>query len=95
MSGRRVHLQIRGLVQGVSYRASTRAQALSLGLTGWVRNLPNGDVEAVAEGPTEAVEALVRWCRVGPEEARVTSVAVLDEPVERLGERLAGFEVRR
>lgn len=91
MSGRRVHLHIRGLVQGVSYRASTRARALTLGLSGWVRNLPNGDVEAVAEGAPAAVDALVRWCHEGPDEARVESVAVRDEPVQGL----QGFEVRR
>lgn len=91
MSGRRVHLHIRGLVQGVSYRASTRAQALALGVAGWVRNLPNGDVEAVAEGAPSAVDALIRWCRVGPEEAQVSGVAVADEPFEGL----QGFEVRR
>jgi acylphosphatase len=70
----RTHLVIRGLVQGVSYRASARAEALRLQLTGWVRNLPNGDVEALAEGDRTRVEQFVAWCRQGPEEAQVESV---------------------
>lgn len=70
----RTHLVIRGLVQGVSYRAAARAEALRLGLTGWVKNLPNGDVEAVVEGEPKGLEEFVAWCRRGPEEARVESV---------------------
>lgn len=70
----RTHLVIRGLVQGVSYRAAARAEALRLGLTGWVKNLPNGDVEAVAEGDPTRLEQFVAWCHRGPEEARVESV---------------------
>ena len=70
----RIHLVIRGLVQGVSYRASARAEALRLQLTGWVRNLPNGDVEALAEGPRSRLEQFVAWCRRGPDEAHVESV---------------------
>jgi acylphosphatase len=76
MNKRRVHLQIHGLVQGVSYRASARDEALRLGLTGQVRNLRNGDVEAIAEGPAEAVDAFVAWCHHGPDEAQVASVQV-------------------
>jgi len=61
-------------VQGVSYRAYAREEAQRLGLTGFVRNLADGDVEAVAEGESSAVEAFVRWCHSGPVEARVESV---------------------
>ncbi|MBK7858220.1 MAG: acylphosphatase [Archangiaceae bacterium] len=70
----RIHLVIRGQVQGVSYRASARNEALRLKLTGWVRNCPNGDVEAVAEGDARGLQQFVAWCRRGPEEARVEGV---------------------
>jgi len=70
----RAHLVISGLVQGVSYRASARFEALRLNLTGWVRNLPNGDVEAIAEGEPQRIDQFIAWCRRGPEEARVESV---------------------
>ena len=71
---RRAGLRIRGKVQGVSYRESARAEALRLGLTGWVRNLSDGSVEAVAEGAPEALEAFITWCQRGPALARVTQV---------------------
>lgn len=71
---RRVHLRIRGQVQGVSYRASARFEALRLGLTGWVRNLPAGDVEAIAEGSDAQLSAFVAWCEQGPPSARVRGV---------------------
>jgi acylphosphatase len=72
----RAHLQISGLVQGVCYRASCREQATRLGLTGEVRNLPDGDVAAVVEGPRAQVEQLIAWCREGPPGARVAAVQV-------------------
>ena len=80
MGNRRVHLRIRGVVQGVSFRASARDAAGRLGLTGWVRNLGNGDVESIAEGEDKAVEQYVAWCHKGPPEADVETVAVSDEP---------------
>lgn len=73
---RRVRARVRGRVQGVAYRASTRAQAHRLGLAGWVRNLPDGAVELEAEGNAEAVAALLAWCEQGPSLARVTGVDV-------------------
>lgn len=76
MATRTVHLVIQGLVQGVSYRATARDEARARGLAGWVRNLPNGDVEALAQGDAAAVEAFIGWCRQGPDEARVTGVTV-------------------
>ncbi|RMF75805.1 MAG: acylphosphatase [Alphaproteobacteria bacterium] len=73
---KRVHLLVSGKVQGVWYRASTREEAVKLGVTGWVRNLPDGRVEAVAEGSREQLEQLISWCRQGPPAARVDDVTV-------------------
>ncbi len=87
----RVHVFIRGHVQGVFYRASTQRQANALALRGWVRNLPDGDVEAVFEGEQQVVERMLAWCRVGPPNAYVTDVAVRYEPAT--GE-FTGFAVR-
>jgi acylphosphatase len=69
-----------GLVQGVGFRASCARRATDAGLAGWVRNLADGRVEAVFEGPTDAVDALVAWCREGPPFARVTGVTLDVEP---------------
>lgn len=88
----RVHLFIEGKVQGVFFRDSTRQQAEALGVSGWVRNLTDGRVEAVFEGPGDKVREMVAWCHRGPPMARVTGI------VEKDGEReegLRGFEVRR
>ncbi len=75
----RIHAIISGRVQGVFYRASTRDKAVSLGLTGWVRNLPDGRVELVAEGPKDSIDELISWCWDGPTYARVEEVQVQDE----------------
>ncbi len=77
---KRAHLLITGLVQGVSYRASTVEAARRHGLSGWVKNNPNGSVEAVVEGDEEAVKLLIEWCRKGPPLARVEDVLVSWEP---------------
>lgn len=71
---RRVHLLISGRVQGVFYRAHTRDEARRLGLTGWVRNLSDGRVEAVAEGEEEKLKRLIDWCHKGPPGAVVRGV---------------------
>ncbi|ODS36746.1 MAG: acylphosphatase [Candidatus Altiarchaeales archaeon WOR_SM1_86-2] len=76
----RAHVYISGMVQGVFYRASTRDAAKRIGVAGWVRNLPNGDVEAVFEGEKERVERMIEWCRSGPRAARVDDVRVEWEP---------------
>jgi acylphosphatase len=89
---RRVHLRIRGRVQGVWFRESARQEAERLGVSGWIRNLPSGDVEAEAEGPSESVEAFVRWCHRGPPAAHVS--AVDREDAAPTGE-LSSFRVRR
>lgn len=70
------YYRVRGRVQGVFFRASARQEALSGNLTGWVRNLPDGDVEAVACGQLSDLQAFEAWLREGPELARVDSVQV-------------------
>jgi acylphosphatase len=87
----RVRLRITGRVQGVWYRGATEAEARRLGVDGWVRNLPDGSVEALLQGEPAAVRALVDWCRSGPPGARVTEVV---ETVEPAGTDLAGFRIR-
>ena len=72
----RVHMFVSGKVQGVFFRQKTKRQAQSLGIKGWVRNLPDGRVEAVFEGEEEAVKALVEYCHHGPSYARVENVNV-------------------
>jgi acylphosphatase len=86
----RVHVWIAGRVQGVAFRAYTIDEAKLRGVAGWVRNLPDGRVEAVFEGDKAAVEAMIAWCRKGPPAARVSSVEVEWEEPE--GE--SGFGVR-
>jgi acylphosphatase len=81
---------VRGNVQGVFFRDSTRQRAASRGVAGWVRNNPDGSVEAVFEGAPEDVERLVDYCREGPRGARVVRVEVNDEEPEGL----SGFAVR-
>ena len=70
----RFHAVVRGHVQGVSFRYYTIATARTLDLTGWVRNLPNGTVEVVAEGPKVQLDSLVVFLRRGPPEANVSNV---------------------
>jgi len=76
----RLRLRVRGRVQGVWFRESTRLEAEKLGVNGWVRNCPDGSVEAVLEGTPEAVRRLEAWCGRGPTAARVVEVRVSEEP---------------
>jgi acylphosphatase len=76
---KRYHVRISGRVQGVFFRANTCKNARSLGLTGWVRNLPDGRVETVFEGEPENAEAMVAWCRTGTPPARVDHADVAEE----------------
>lgn len=71
-----MHARVTGRVQGVSFRWYTQEQARVMGVTGWVRNEPDGSVLVHAEGEDDAVDALVTWCRTGPSTARVADVAV-------------------
>ena len=74
MNNIRVRLIIEGRVQGVWFRESTRREAVALGVTGWVRNLPDRTVEVLTEGPEQQVKQLVSWCGHGPSAARVDMV---------------------
>ncbi len=76
----RKHVWFRGRVQGVFFRAFTREQAEQLGVKGWVRNLPDGRVEAVFEGTEDAVHELLRRCQEGPPLAHVEGVEIMEEP---------------
>jgi acylphosphatase len=78
----RAHIVVSGRVQGVAFRIATVEEARRLGLEGWVRNLRDGRVEALAEGERPKVEALVAWCRHGPPPARVMDVEVSWEPAQ-------------
>jgi acylphosphatase len=72
----RATVRIRGMVQGVSFRYYTRRTAMQHNVAGWVRNLPNGEVEAVFEGKESDVRQVIDWCREGPSAARVEEVLI-------------------
>lgn len=84
------HYKVSGLVQGVFYRAATRDKANELGLSGWVRNMPDGSVELVARGSEALLDELQSWLWQGPRHAQVTEVAVREAEAESFN----GFEVR-
>jgi acylphosphatase len=86
----RRRVTISGEVQGVFFRETARRKATEAGVAGWITNRPDGRVEAVFEGPAEAVEEIVEFCRVGPTAATVESVDVETEEAEGL----SGFDVR-
>jgi len=87
----RRHVWIRGRVQGVWFRESTRRLAREVGVGGWVRNLPDGRVEALFEGEEAEVAVLVEFVHRGPARARVEGVEVVEEPIDAACSR---FEVR-
>lgn len=87
----RVHVVITGKVQGVGYRYHTQRFAEGLGLAGWVRNLPDGRVEAVFEGESALVDRIVAWCHQGSPTAIVREVTVTPETPEGL----VGFQILR
>lgn len=86
----RAHVFVSGKVQGVYYRANTRDTAGEAGVDGWVKNRDDGRVEAVFEGPEDAVEAVIEWCHEGSPAAEVEDVEIAFE--EPKGED--GFEIR-
>jgi len=75
----RAHVFVSGRVQGVFFRHETKLRAIRNNVTGWVRNLPDGRVEAVFEGDKEAVEAMINFCRIGPPGAKVENVEIIWE----------------
>lgn len=86
----RAHVFVSGTVQGVGYRYSTYNQAKHLGINGWVRNLPDGRVEAVFEGKKAEVEQILSWCHQGSRSAEVKNVAIEYEPLQGL----TSFEIK-
>lgn len=88
---KRAHVYVHGKVQGVYFRATTKEKAEEHGVNGWVKNLPDGRVEAVFEGEKEDIEKMIRFCNEGPEMAVVEKTDIeWEEP-----EGLEGFEIRR
>jgi len=91
MTDKRAHLIISGRVQGVYYRYSTQQEAKRLELTGWVKNLPGGKVEAVVEGDGAVVEQLIAWCRQGPPGAYVSEI---EQTISEASGEFTEFEIR-
>ena len=89
---RRVRFRVSGRVQGVAYRASAVDAAVRQGVVGWVRNLPTGDVEGVAQGEASAVDGFLAWAAKGPPGARIDRLLIDDE---ELDDDLSRFEIRR
>jgi acylphosphatase len=86
----RAHVLVKGIVQGVSFRSSTKRMADSLGIKGWVKNLDSDKVEAVFEGPEDRIREIIEWCKRGPFSAKVENVE--KEFSDYTGE-FEGFEV--
>ncbi|MEJ2032068.1 MAG: acylphosphatase [Deltaproteobacteria bacterium] len=91
MARKRIRAVVQGRVQGVFFRAYTQEEAQRLGLVGWVRNRPDGTVEAVAEGEAERIDQLVSWLRQGPPSSRVSGLEIKAE--EPKGDLLS-FDIR-
>ena len=91
MSQVRAEVRIQGQVQGVSFRHYTRQTAQRHDVTGWVKNLSDGDVAAVFEGSKENVEQVVEWCRSGPSSARVENV---DVAMKEFKGEFSSFDIR-
>lgn len=88
----RATVRIKGRVQGVNFRYFTQRTACQHGITGWVRNLPDGDVEALFEGTQSAVQEVIDWCRTGPAAARVDELLI---DWEDFRDEFDSFEVHR
>jgi len=87
----RAHVYVSGRVQGVFFRTETQDEAIRRGVTGWVRNLPDGRVEAVFEGEKDGVDKLVEFCKRGPPGARITNIEVI---MENCTGEFKGFRIR-
>jgi acylphosphatase len=91
-----IHLLIKGTVQGVFYRASAKAAAENLHITGWVKNTPEGHVEAFACGEEKDLRQFAQWCKKGPDQAVVSDVIVLEQNAATpAGEDFKGFAIVR
>jgi acylphosphatase len=88
---KRVRVAVYGRVQGVWFRGATQQTAIRLKVSGWARNLPDGSVEILAQGPTLAIDELIAWCHHGPPGARVDRVST---QVEIVQDGLRGFHIR-
>lgn len=86
------HITITGHVQGVFFRANGREKAQTLGLTGWIKNEANGTVSVCVQGPREAIETFLAWCKQGPSSADVQDVEV--QWNENPHETFDDFEIR-
>lgn len=86
-----ISITVSGVVQGVYYRQSTKEKALELGISGIVKNLPDGNVCVLATGTPDQLDQLVQWCKQGPKHARVTSVDVENVEVQKF----FGFAIQR
>jgi acylphosphatase len=87
----RLHVKIEGQVQGVGYRYYARAKARALGLNGWIRNLPDGRVEAEFEGDQALLEQMLAWCQRGPSGAHIRNIEV---SWEQAPARYDSFDIR-
>lgn len=87
-----VSFRVTGRVQGVAYRASALDEARALGLMGWVRNLPTGEVEGMVQGEATAVDTFLAWAARGPSSARVNDIKIKDA---ELVDELVRFEIQR
>ena len=87
---KRIHVYVNGRVQGVFFRAETQRTAAALNLTGWVRNMEDGRVEALFEGEDSDVDKMVAWCKTGPPASRVDHVEATEEPYTG---NLKGFKI--
>jgi acylphosphatase len=86
-----ISITVSGVVQGVFYRQSTKEKALELGISGIVKNLPDGNVHILATGTGDQLDQLVQWCKQGPRNAKVSSVNVVKMEMEKY----FGFTIQR
>lgn len=91
MQNEAIHIIVKGKVQGVFFRATTSDKAAQLGLKGWVRNLPDGNVEVMAEGEKENLNKLAEWCKIGTDRSVVDSVEIEKLPYEN---RFTDFQIK-
>ena len=83
-----VRLLIKGKVQGVFYRASAKEIACNIGITGWINNTTDGDVESLITGTETQIQEFISWCRRGPKRAMVTGITITEEASESFSEFL-------